>query len=123
MKQVLAIIGLFCFSFISKGQVTKPANAYLNGGVVYIVDGAPVRKETIKPQDIFSKDILTGEQLNAIYGNKQLDTVTIIMTKKAAMVYYQNKLSAFSREYESYLKGNNNNDSDINYVIHGEPIE
>jgi len=121
MKQVAVIIGFFCFSFVCKAQVTKGGNTYAN--VAYIVDGVSAQKETIKPQDVFSKDVLTGRQLTAIYDNKGLDTLTIVVTKKGAIRYYQNKLSAFSREYESYLKSNNNNDSDIHYVVHGESIE
>jgi hypothetical protein len=127
MKQALIIIIFFCFSFICKGQVKKvgidTSLNYFNSTVIYIVDGAPVRKVTVTPEDIFSKDVLKGEQLAALYVNKRLDTVTVIITKKAAIGYYQKKLSAFSREYETYLKDHNGKDDDIQYVVHNDPLE
>jgi len=121
--KVSIIIFLFSLSFICKGQAVDTSLNYLNGSVIYIVDGAPARKESIRQEEIFSKDILKGEQLNAIYGNKRLDTVTVIITKKGAAKRYQLKLSAFSRDYQSYIESHDNNDDNIQYIVHNDPLE
>ena len=119
MKASFVTLLLFCFVVSAKAQV----DTSLNGGSVFVVDGTVVSKNAVKQTDIYSKDVLKGDKLTELYVEKKLDSVTVIVTKKGALLYYQNKLSSFSREYESYLKSHNNNDDDIQYVVHNDLLE
>jgi len=124
MRQVLIVVSLFCLSFICKGQV-KDNQDYLKASKLYIVDGIPVPKEKIKQDDILIIQTVSGKKLSeGIYDIRpDLDSVIVIVTKQSATKQYQIKLSAFSREYESYLKGHNNKDDDIQYIVHSDPLE
>ena len=124
--RVLTII--FCL-FMSVGALAQgnaarktdsTTKSIQRDSVVYIVDGVPLSKESVKPNDILIENVLTGHQLDNLYVNKKLDSVIIIVTKVGAVNSYQKKLSDFSVDYRNYLADHHNSDSRIIYCIDGD---
>ena len=76
----------------------------------------------IKPEDILEISILKDASAAALYGSKGANGVIIITTKSYAQQQYQQKLSGFSKSYKNYLKTNKDDDSELLYVLNGEPL-
>jgi hypothetical protein len=99
---------------------TKSIYSDARDSVVYIVDGVPSSKDSVKPNEILIRNVLTGHQLDNLYVNKKLDSVIIIVTKVGAINSYQKKLSDFSVDYKNYLADHHNSDNRIIYCIDGD---
>ena len=78
--------------------------------------------EKIKPEDILEISVLEDASATALYGSKGANGVVIFTTKLYAQQQYQQKLSMFSESYKNYLKTNKDDDSELLYVLNGEPL-
>lgn len=87
----------------------------------FIPNGSGIAEKDMA--DLFDMETLTPSVSVKRFGKKGENGVLVITTKGYAIKQYQNKLSAFSREYESYLKSHNGKDDDIQYVVHSDPLE
>jgi len=92
-----------------------------NSTILYVVDGIPVSNKVIKIDDILIKKGVTGDVFGGI-GEKKLDSIFIIITKRSAISGYQTMLSRFSGKYRRYLKIHKNNDRRVLYVVNGAPL-
>lgn len=101
--------------FRDSANVSYLRTSDINSSVVYLVNGQPSSNELIKLDSILIKNILSGDQLSGIYGDKKLDSVVIMLSKPYATAGYQKKFSTFSEAYKNYIK--NYNDDLIFYTI------
>jgi len=90
---------------------------------IIVPDSAYLITYNSKRDDIFLVSVLVDSNAIKVYGKSGSGGVILITTKQYAKKQYQNKLSSFSREYESYLKSHNGKDDDIQYVVHSDPLE
>ena len=90
-----------------------------------VVDGKIYMRslERINPKDILEVSILKGTEAETLYGFGGVNGVVIITTKLYAISQYQQKLRGLSIQYDAYLKLNKNDDSELLYVLNGEPLE
>jgi len=95
------------------------------GQAIYIVDGKLSHEELegVNPDDIFSMDILKSMYNKDVYVNTGNRGAIIVITKKFVIQSYQKKLSAFSKEYRSYLETHQRDSADLFYVINGVPLD
>lgn len=102
---------------------TRPLDTSVKPLVV--VDGQIYTRslERINPKDILEISILKGTEAETIYGSGGINGVVIITTKLYAISQYQQKLRGLSKQYDAYLKLNKNDDSELLYVLNGEPLE
>ncbi len=140
MRNLVVVFMLFCFfnSVFAKQvdnnkvDTTKVASWIELGrkydNPLFLLDGTIVNVSSdsqltnLDPKNVFTIDIVEDKSSPAISREKQRTAINIL-SKGYAIKQYQNKLSAFSREYESYLKTHNNKDDDIQYVVHSDPLE
>lgn len=79
--------------------------------------------ESIDPGTIISMQVSRDSSSIAVNRVNKGRATIFIITKPFAIKSYQEKLSLFSREYQSYLKSQNGKDDDIQYVVHNDPLE
>jgi TonB-dependent SusC/RagA subfamily outer membrane receptor len=143
MKILPTIICLFLLLNIALGQQANnrpsdsskiiyldrasPAKGY--NAPLYIIDDkeSPVSLQNsafnnINPNDILSISVLKDAAASGHYGSKAANGVIIIITKLYAKQQYQKQFSAFSKKYKRYLKGHQNNDKDVLYILNGVPV-
>jgi TonB-dependent SusC/RagA subfamily outer membrane receptor len=87
-----------------------------------IIDGkiSPDSVIRISPEAIESTTILKDASATAIYGYRGAAGVTLITTK-ALVDSYQNKLGSLCKEYKAYIAGNPGKNK-INYILNDKPV-
>jgi TonB-dependent SusC/RagA subfamily outer membrane receptor len=77
----------------------------------------------INPDHILNVTVLKGNNATAIYGSQAEKGVVIIITKRYAIKQYQQKLSAFSKEYKTYLLEHQTKADVFEYELNGTALE
>jgi hypothetical protein len=92
---------------------------------MYVIDGELSSEKNlhkIDPDNILSIDVLKKSEVSdPSLSNVKSDVVAVI-TKYYAIKQYQNKFSAFSKEYVNYLKTQKGDDSRLKYVLDGRTL-
>jgi hypothetical protein len=91
--------------------------------VVYILDGMLITKQQSDTAKCLIKKVMPGKRLREtdIYPGKPTDTVTLMVTRAAAVKDYQEVFAALSQPYANHLA--RGNDGDINYIFDGKFVE
>ena len=90
--------------------------------VMYVVDGEVVDMMQVNPSVILEKKILLKEDMKNAFPDSPIDSLVLITTKAGAVKAYQNKFSAFSKDYKQYIE-NNNDDKFCTYFVDGKSVE
>ena len=90
--------------------------------VMYVVDGEVVDTIQVNPSEILEKKILSKEDMKNAFPDSPVDSLVLITTKAGAVKSYQNKFSAFSKDYKQYIE-NNNGDKSCTYFVDGKSVE
>ena len=90
--------------------------------VMYVVDGEVVDTIQVDPSETLEKKILPKEDIKNAFPDSPVDSLVLITTKAGAVKAYQNKFSAFSKEYKQYIE-NNNGDKSCSYFVDGKSVE
>lgn len=89
----------------------------------FIVDGKD--RGELKMEDVDALDVLKFESapFPKKAGTDSLGTIYTITTKGFAIMQYQKKLGAFSKEYKAYFDSCSCNDIRFLYVLNGKPLK
>jgi hypothetical protein len=90
---------------------------------LYVIDGqVSINKlDSINPNDILEVVILKKEKISDP-SFQPLHDIVVVVTKTYAVLQYQEKFSAFSKEYRDYLKQHKNYDRDVVYILNAVPV-
>lgn len=99
----------------------KPINKHEK--ILYVIDGKPYYKISIKKHidtnNILYVEIIKPNEALIKYGGHGKMGAVIITSKKFAISSYQDKFSAFSKEYKDYLDKHKKPDDSCSYVLNG----
>ena len=97
----------------------------LDKNALYVIDGelSDNKLNNIKPEDIFSIDILKKGEKNSDTSLETMRDVVIVVTNEGGKKNYQRKFSAFSKEYKDYLRWNKGRDGLCHYFINEKSID
>lgn len=125
MKRILiSILVLTAFSSfaqkvdsVTKSNTDVEPSSTNKGKDIIVVDGELYSHnlKDLSPADIYTIDILDYKKAADLGWN--VNSATIVVTKKGAIVYYQNILALYCELYKDYIKLHTGDDTIIKYLL------
>lgn len=100
-------------------EITK-FSQLANDSALFVLDGLPSDKNLngISPDEILNINILKWEKASELFEGQAKHGIVVVVTKKSAIMVYQQKLSSLSSDYKEYLQLHHNDDNLI-YIVNG----